>query len=85
MMGAMVLVLGCQIPDKYLLHSKRPLLMGREVLAAVVAGWKDPRPARANRRNDPEAGGGVTRDGSTADEIPSLLERAGYFRDTATP
>ena len=30
----------CRVPDDYLLKSKRPLLMGREVLAAVVAGYK---------------------------------------------
>ena len=29
----------CRVPDDYLLKSKRPLLMGREVLAVVVAGW----------------------------------------------
>ena len=31
----------CQVPDEYLLKSRRPLLVGREVLAALVADWKD--------------------------------------------
>ena len=31
----------CQVPDEYILKSKRPLLVGREVLAALVADWKD--------------------------------------------
>lgn len=29
----------CLVPDDYLLKNKHPLLVGREVLAAVVAGW----------------------------------------------
>lgn len=32
----------CQVPDEYLLKSKRPLLFGREVLTAVVAHWIHP-------------------------------------------
>ena len=31
----------CRVPDGYLLQNKRSLLMSREVLAAVVAGWTD--------------------------------------------
>ena len=33
----------CRVPDDHLLHNRRPLLMGREALAGVLARWeKDP-------------------------------------------
>jgi hypothetical protein len=32
-------VLNCQVPDDWLLHNRRPLLLGREVLKAVMAAF----------------------------------------------
>ena len=29
----------CQVPDDWLLHNRRPLLLGREVLKAVMAAF----------------------------------------------
>ena len=32
---------GCRVPDEYLVHTRRPLLMGREVLKAALAEWNE--------------------------------------------
>ena len=33
----------CRVPDEYLVHTRRPLLMGREVLKATLAHWSEIR------------------------------------------
>jgi len=33
----------CRVPDEYLVHARRPLLMGREVLKATLAHWSEIR------------------------------------------
>jgi hypothetical protein len=38
-----LIIANCRVPDDYLLHNRRSLLMGREALAGVLARWeKDP-------------------------------------------
>ena len=33
----------CGVPDEYLVHTRRPLLMGREVLKVTLAHWSEIR------------------------------------------
>ena len=36
-------IINCRVPDEYLVHTRRPLLMGREVLKATLAHWSEIR------------------------------------------